>query len=200
MSIWSRLKGHTGNSEVEKSKQHNESEALIRQIAKDLEPAHQATNQTASEVAVAGGTGLDRSQGGHKSDVSKPQTGAILTEGELDVGAALDPSRPTRVVLERGLITRGTLYLEDGDILAGEHHGEIRCDGELTVAVGAVVDALVQCDVLNVRGKVSGEIRARSCVTIDQGAEVWGKISTKEIEVEPGALVKGHLDMQVELG
>jgi cytoskeletal protein CcmA (bactofilin family) len=195
MSIWSRLKGHTGNSEIEKSKQqHNESEALIREIARDLEPGGQAVQERARESVGLEGAKSSSSESGAPIG----QERIVLTEGELKVGGSSELSRPSRVVLESGLVTRGVLYLEDGDSLAGEHHGEIQCDGELTIEVGAVVDAVVSCDVLKVRGKVSGEIQARSSVIIDQGAEVSGKISTPEIEVEPGALVKGHLDMQVE--
>lgn len=80
--------------------------------------------------------------------------------------------------------------------IEGEAKGEIQCEGTLTVAEGATVEAKVTAVNVVVAGTLSGEITCRERLQILPSGRLSGTVTTSALVIQEGALYEGELHMR----
>ena len=100
-------------------------------------------------------------------------------------------------VLDVSANMQGTLSFGDPVNLKinGEFQGELDAKGTLTISDTALVRAKIRGDIINVAGKVEGDILARKELRLIRPARIKGDITTPVLSVEPGALLEGKCHM-----
>ena len=73
-----------------------------------------------------------------------------------------------------------------------EFRGSITTDDTLVVGAQGRVDAEVSAGIIEVSGKVHGNMRARTRVKILTGGEVYGNIETPTISMDEGVVFEGN--------
>jgi cytoskeletal protein CcmA (bactofilin family) len=99
---------------------------------------------------------------------------------------------PHHAVLDGTLRTAGDLRI------TGRAMGELHCDGTLTIAEGAHVDARVVAGQLIVAGTLRGEITCCGKLHLLPTARVSGRLTTATLAIEDGARYQGELRMATE--
>ena len=99
---------------------------------------------------------------------------------------------PHHAVLDGVLRTAGDLRV------TGRATGELQCEGILTIAEGAHVDARVVAGQLIVAGTLSGEITCCGKLHLLPTARVAGRLTTATLAIEDGARYQGELRMATE--
>lgn len=77
----------------------------------------------------------------------------------------------------------------------GRAEGEFRISGNVDVAAGATVKALLEAANLTVKGEVEGTLVARDKLTLGKSARMSGEVTVKRLQVEDGASFNGHVRM-----
>jgi len=90
----------------------------------------------------------------------------------------------------------GVLNFEKPLMVKGKINGEIDAHGDLYIDECAVIDAEVKANVVSARGRVNGNIVAKSKVELFSTAFVTGDIIAPEIEIESGATFNGNCIMR----
>jgi cytoskeletal protein CcmA (bactofilin family) len=79
----------------------------------------------------------------------------------------------------------------EGEIqIDGLVEGDVQC-GSLTVGQTGVIKGSVKADSALIRGRITGEISARS-VSLTKTAHVLGDVRHESLTIEPGAYIDGH--------
>ena len=81
-------------------------------------------------------------------------------------------------------------------VVEGTVEGEIVCDGRVTVAEQAMVQAKVTAQDLTVAGKIEGEISCRGLLEVLPTGQVQGTVNTSRLVIHDGAFCNGSLTMQ----
>jgi cytoskeletal protein CcmA (bactofilin family) len=128
----------------------------------------------------------------------------------MDIRAAVSESTPV-VAFEDGVESRreglnkftlgpsdsleGKLTY-DGDMhVQGRAEGEFRVTGNIDVAAGATVKALLEASSLTVEGEVEGTLTARDKLTLGRSAKLNGDLHVRRLQIEDGASLNGHVRM-----
>jgi cytoskeletal protein CcmA (bactofilin family) len=77
----------------------------------------------------------------------------------------------------------------------GRAEGELRISGNIEVASGATVKALLEGANVTVRGEVEGALTARDKLTLGKSARLSGDVTVKRLQIEDGASLNGHVRM-----
>jgi cytoskeletal protein CcmA (bactofilin family) len=96
--------------------------------------------------------------------------------------------------------TLGTSDSLEGKLTYGGHisvqgrvEGELRIGGNIDVASGATVRALVEGSNITVRGDLEGPVTAREKVLLGKSARLNGDVVAKRLQIEDGASLNGHV-------
>ena len=102
-------------------------------------------------------------------------------------------------VLDVNANMRGTLSFEDPVNLKinGQFEGKLVTKGTLTISETAVVKAEIEGDIINIAGKVEGNIKAHKELRLKRPAQVKGDIATPILGVEPGSVFEGSCRMSL---
>jgi len=73
--------------------------------------------------------------------------------------------------------------------------GEVFSHDHLIIGEGAVVEANVEIGEMEIGGSFKGQILARDKVIVHSTGRIQGQIQTKEIEVRPGGVIDGSIEM-----
>lgn len=86
----------------------------------------------------------------------------------------------------------------DGDLyIDGQVEGSVDPKGNrLTIGPQGRLKANVMASIVVVRGTLEGNIQASERVDLKQSAVVVGDIVTQSISIEPGAQIKGSIEVQ----
>ena len=98
-------------------------------------------------------------------------------------------------LIDRNSSFDGTFRSERDLRIEGEAKGTVECRGTLFVAEGAVVTATVEADNVTVAGQLDGEVRCRGRLQIMPSGRLRGKVSTRSLVVNEGAIYEGELEM-----
>lgn len=90
----------------------------------------------------------------------------------------------------------GILQTDHDLRVEGAVSGTIACDGVLTVAEGANVDAEIDASSIVVAGQMSGTIRCRGRLEIRSTGVVSGDVSTGALVILEGASYEGRIAME----
>jgi len=84
----------------------------------------------------------------------------------------------------------------DGHLqVGGRAEGELRVSGNLDVASGGTVKALVEGANVTVRGSLEGLVTARGKLTIGRNAKLSGDVTVRSLQIDDGASFNGHVQM-----
>src|SRR4029077_16880827 len=76
----------------------------------------------------------------------------------------------------------------DGHVhLDGRAEGELRVSGNIEVASGAKVKALLEASNVTIKGDVEGALNARDKLVLGKNAKLSGDISARRLQIEDGA-------------
>jgi cytoskeletal protein CcmA (bactofilin family) len=89
----------------------------------------------------------------------------------------------------------GKLTYEGHVHLDGRAEGEFRVTGNIDVAQGATVKALLEASNVTVRGNVEGTLNARDKLTIGKSGKLNGDVQVRRLQIEDGASLNGHVRM-----
>jgi cytoskeletal protein CcmA (bactofilin family) len=84
----------------------------------------------------------------------------------------------------------------DGHVhMDGRAEGEFRVTGNIEVASGAKVRALLEASNVTIKGDVEGALNARDKLILGKNATLNGDISVRRLQIEDGASLNGHVRM-----
>ncbi len=123
---------------------------------------------------------------------SRPQQGQ--GPARQPAGAQARGSDPVALssTLNSHLIFEGDLRYSGTVLVDCEFHGSIVTDDTLLVGESGRVDADICAGVIEISGKVNGNVKAMNHVKILSGGEVRGNIETPTISMEEGVLFEGN--------
>jgi len=129
---------------------------------------------------------------------ASPVSGPTFTKGTMDP-LGRQPSRPLRREANSTTSTMNPHLNFQGDLkYAGsltvdcEFGGTITTDDTLVVGPSAKVEAELRAGVVEIHGKVHGDVHAKTRVKIYTGGEVCGNIETPTISMEEGVVFEGQ--------
>ncbi len=99
-------------------------------------------------------------------------------------------------VIDAASFLDGRLRVGNHLRIEGEAKGEIQCDGTLTIAEGALVNAQVRADNVVIAGTLTGAVTCRHRLEILPTGRLSGTITTGSIVIQEGALIEGTLQMR----
>jgi cytoskeletal protein CcmA (bactofilin family) len=84
----------------------------------------------------------------------------------------------------------------DGHVhLDGRAEGELRVSGNIEVASGAKVKALLEASNVTIKGDVEGALNARDKLVLGRNAKFSGDVTVRRLQIEDGASLNGHVRM-----
>src|SRR5947209_9691215 len=92
-------------------------------------------------------------------------------------------------ILEDRLIYDGSIHAD------GKVEGEVRVSGNIDVASGASVRALLEGGNVTLKGQVEGTVTARYNLTLGKNAKLSGDIVVRRLQIDDGATLNGHVRM-----
>ena len=92
-------------------------------------------------------------------------------------------------ILEGRLIYDGSVHAD------GKLEGEVRVTGNIDVASGATVKALLEGANVTLKGAVEGAVTARDKLTLGRNARVSGDIQVRRLQIDDGATLNGNVRM-----
>ena len=90
----------------------------------------------------------------------------------------------------------GVVSFEKPLMVKGKVTGEINANGDLYVFEDAVVEAEIKANMVSARGKINGNIIARSKVELFSSAVMTGVFISPQIVIESGATYNGNCIMK----
>jgi cytoskeletal protein CcmA (bactofilin family) len=97
--------------------------------------------------------------------------------------------------LDEGVEFSGELRFRDVLRIDGRARGRIVSDNMLIVGESGQVDAEIDCAVVSIRGRVSGQVRARQRIELLSGCRVEASLVAPKLLVEDGAYFQGDCQM-----
>src|ERR1700693_5552825 len=84
----------------------------------------------------------------------------------------------------------------DGHVhMDGRAEGEFRVTGNIEVASGAKVKALLEASNVTIKGDVEGALNARDKLVLGRNAKLSGDITVRTLQIEDGGSLNGHVRM-----
>jgi cytoskeletal protein CcmA (bactofilin family) len=113
------------------------------------------------------------------------------------VGAAEESKRDglRRFTMGPNDVLEGKLTYEGHVHVDGRAEGELRVTGNIEVASGAKVKALLEASNVTVRGEVEGALNARDKLILGKNARLSGDVTVRRLQIEDGASLNGHVRM-----
>jgi cytoskeletal protein CcmA (bactofilin family) len=91
--------------------------------------------------------------------------------------------------LEGKLVYDGSVHVD------GKAEGELHVSGNIDVASGANVKALLEGANVTLKGNVEGAVTARDKLTLGKNARLSGDIVVRRLQIDDGASLNGHVRM-----
>jgi cytoskeletal protein CcmA (bactofilin family) len=101
-------------------------------------------------------------------------------------------------VLSSGTVLTGNLVTDDDIRIDGVIEGNIVSQGKIIIGGNGTVSGDIECNNLDVLGKIIGNVQCSEIVVLRISANVTGDIRTQTIEIEPGAKFSGLCRMNQE--
>jgi cytoskeletal protein CcmA (bactofilin family) len=84
----------------------------------------------------------------------------------------------------------------DGHVhVDGRAEGELHVSGNVEVASGAKVKALIEASNVTIKGDVEGALNARDKLVLGKNAKLSGDVTVRRLQIEDGASLNGHVRM-----
>ena len=110
---------------------------------------------------------------------------------------APDERRPAAeaTFLDRHTTVEGTLRSAKDLRIEGRVEGDVVCEGKLTIAEGAVVQARIEAADVLISGSVEGDVHSHGSFSLQPSAVIRGSATAARITIEDGASYEGELHM-----
>ncbi len=93
----------------------------------------------------------------------------------------------------------GKIAAQEALTIAGSFEGEVRAGSQtVTVSEGAVVAADIKAGEVSVEGKLRGDVKGNARIQLTATADVQGKMETRKLSVEEGAVFRGQVDIMTQ--
>jgi len=89
----------------------------------------------------------------------------------------------------------GKLTYEGHVHVDGRAEGELHVSGNVEVATGAKVKALIEASNVTIKGDVEGALKARDKLVLGKNAKLSGDVTVRRLQIEDGASLNGHVRM-----
>ena len=89
----------------------------------------------------------------------------------------------------------GKLTYEGHVRVDGRAEGELHVSGNVEVATGAKVKALIEASNVTIKGDVEGALKARDKLVLGKNAKLSGDVTVRRLQIEDGASLNGHVRM-----
>ena len=96
-----------------------------------------------------------------------------------------------------GITIEGELSADDAIEIAGTLKGRVQSKGAVAIRSGAVVEAEVGGNAVQVAGQVTGNVTAVERIDLEPGARLIGDVRAARLTIADGASFKGNVDMDV---
>ena len=100
--------------------------------------------------------------------------------------------------LAQGTFIKGSIRAEEDIRIDGIVEGDINCKGKVVVGAKGEVHGRIICESAEFLGKVEGDIEVFNKVSFKQTAIFQGNLTTKALDIEPGATFNGTCKMGEE--
>jgi len=97
--------------------------------------------------------------------------------------------------LDEGTEFSGELRFRDVLRIDGRAKGRIVSDNMLIIGETGFVDAEIDCGIVSIRGRVSGEVRGRQRIELLSGCRVQARLVSPKLLIEDGAFFEGDCQM-----
>jgi cytoskeletal protein CcmA (bactofilin family) len=108
-------------------------------------------------------------------------------------------SRGINTIIGHGTVVEGALTVPHGIRVDGHLKGEVRSEGMLIVGEEGLIEADVKVKDATISGKIIGDVDADGKVHLKTQAVLLGKIKTRLLVVEEGAVFKGSCESGEEV-
>lgn len=92
-------------------------------------------------------------------------------------------------------VFKGDITSKGDVVIAGIIEGEVKSDAKITVAAGGAVTGRLVAQEIVVEGKLAGDALGAKSVSLMNGSDLRGDVSTQVIMIEPGATFVGRCSM-----
>ncbi|MFN8497370.1 MAG: polymer-forming cytoskeletal protein [Anaerolineae bacterium] len=123
------------------------------------------------------------------SSVYRPRDISLVAE------AHDDESPTSESLIDRHSHFNGLYHTSHDLLVEGSAEGEIECDGTLTVAPDANLDAKVRARNVVIAGAATGEIMCEERFTLRPSGQMRGQVLAASLVVEEGAFFEGEFQM-----
>lgn len=118
-----------------------------------------------------------------------------VAEGTAEVNGELKKDGQKKFTMGPNDSLEGKLVY-DGSVHAdGRVEGELHVTGNIDVASGANVRAMLEGANVTLKGAVEGAVTARDKLTLGKNAKLNGDIVVRRLQIEDGATLNGHVRM-----
>jgi cytoskeletal protein CcmA (bactofilin family) len=97
--------------------------------------------------------------------------------------------------LDEGTEFSGEMRFRDVLRIDGRAKGRIVSDNTLIIGETGQVDAEIDCGVVSIRGRVSGQVRGRERIELLSGCRVQASLVSPKLLIEDGAFFEGDCQM-----
>ena len=97
--------------------------------------------------------------------------------------------------LDEGTEFSGELRFRDVLRVDGRAKGRIVSDNTLIIGETGQVDAEIDCGVVSIRGRVTGQVRGRQRIELLSGCRVQARLVSPKLLIEDGAFFEGDCQM-----
>lgn len=98
-------------------------------------------------------------------------------------------------VLAMGTTIKGDIHAEEDFRIDGNIVGNIFCKGRIIIGQQSLIAGNIDGINIDMMGAIEGNITRTDIVILRSTAKLTGNISTKSIEIEPGAIFSGNCSM-----
>lgn len=125
----------------------------------------------------------------------------LAASDQISEGRASQPGqRRGTSTISSGASISGTLHSEDPLYIEGTFEGEIYASGDVTIAVGAKVNARVQAIRVTVAGTFKGSVACTDRFEALDSGVIEARIFAPTLVVHEGAVINGEFRMRIEEG
>ncbi len=122
--------------------------------------------------------------------MKKKKNSALKTPGAGNIKAnSIDTLIGEETTIEGNLTLKGNI------IVYGKIVGNIKASGGINISPGATIEGELTADIIQLGGKVTGNIEAKRKVILGEKSFLTGDISTPNLVIKEGAKFEGRCDM-----
>lgn len=119
----------------------------------------------------------------------------VFREEEMEIVPPVSPKPQPSALITKGITLSGVLRGEGIVQVEGSIDGEIDIQGSVVVLVGGSVKGPVTADVIQVCGRMEGNVTARQHLRLARSGFVEGDLTSPSLVVEDGGRLNGRTTM-----